>query len=427
MCCDPYAESLVHYAMTILGSVRRKSVRALQQLHAQEKQKFSHLRITTRHESSFVPKRVLVVGKLSRYHFEKLRKPSLSEEELKAQLLERGSDYDAMLISHQRTKDIVNQVTQLLKELNVDYRVVNRSNLDKDNFDWADLVLPIGGDGTFLLASNLIFDNKKPILGINSYPGKSEGFLMLPWKYTRSIPEVFEKLRAGHYGVVMRTRIRTTLHGDNIWNAPFHMHEKGRIAGGERFYHQHVTNGVPNDSLPKERLLPWLALNEVYMGESLSVRTSMLQINLDDDEKTYRVKSSGLCVSTGTGSTSWYRSINTITPQSVREILQLAVTDREFSDDEIGNICDTFNKNLQIGAGERKLCYTVRDMISMNVWPVPKGITPRGHCKKIAVKSQCYDAGLVLDGGIAVPFTFGTTAVLDTHPDDALRTFSVND
>lgn len=106
-----------------------------------------------------------------------------------------------------------------------------RTSLDHSLFTWADLILPIGGDGTFLLASNLIFNNKKPIIGINSYPEKSEGYLLLSAKYTKNILEIFEMLRAGHYSILMRRRIRITLKGENIWQAPFHMHEKGRIVG----------------------------------------------------------------------------------------------------------------------------------------------------------------------------------------------------
>lgn len=106
-----------------------------------------------------------------------------------------------------------------------------RMNLNQSHFAWADLILPIGGDGTFLLASNLILDNKKPIMGINSYPEKSVGYLMLSAKYTRNIPDIFEMLKAGHYNILMRSRIRITLKGDEIWKAPFHMHEKGHVVG----------------------------------------------------------------------------------------------------------------------------------------------------------------------------------------------------
>lgn len=109
-----------------------------------------------------------------------------------------------------------------------------RMNLNQSHFAWADLVLPIGGDGTFLLASNLVFDSKKHIMGINSYPEKSEGYLMLPAKYTRNISKIFEMLKVGHYNILKRRRIRITLKGDEIWKAPFHMHEKGHVVGSER-------------------------------------------------------------------------------------------------------------------------------------------------------------------------------------------------
>lgn len=79
-----------------------------------------------RNEASFEPKRVLIVKKLSRYYFEKLREPDLNEEELKVKLEERGSDYELMLASHIATNAVKNEVIEHLKKLNIEYRVVNR-------------------------------------------------------------------------------------------------------------------------------------------------------------------------------------------------------------------------------------------------------------------------------------------------------------
>ena len=107
-------------------------------------------------------------------------------------------------------------------------------SIDSSSVAWADLILPVGGDGTFLLASNLITDNKKPIMGINSDPESSEGFLLLPEKYTNNISEVFRKLKDGEYKFVMRRRIRITLKGDNIWSTPSHLHEKCRGSPNQR-------------------------------------------------------------------------------------------------------------------------------------------------------------------------------------------------
>jgi hypothetical protein len=45
---------------------------------------------------------------------------------------------------------------------------------------------------------------------------------------------------------------------------------------------------------------------KVFIGEKLSARVSHLHIRVDNTEKITKTKSSGLCVSTGTGSTSWH-------------------------------------------------------------------------------------------------------------------------
>jgi len=77
---------------------------------------------------------------------------------------------------------------------------------------------------------------------------------------------------------------------------------------------------------------------------------------------------------------------------------------------------------LFLFTGDSKLCYSIRDMIITNSIPVPKDVYTRGFCRKAIVKSQCFDAGLVLDGGLAVPFNFGTIAEMETFPEDSLRT-----
>ncbi|KOC68376.1 NAD kinase domain-containing protein 1, partial [Habropoda laboriosa] len=390
---------------------------------------YNNLGLFLRNESSFVPKRVLIVAKLSRYHFEKLREPNLNEDQLKLKLRERGSDYEAMLASHMSTKAVKSQVTEVLKKMNIEYKIINRESLDHSNFIWADLILPIGGDGTFLLASNMIFDNKKPIIGINSYPERSEGFLMLPPKYTKNISEIFEKLKAGDYNVIMRSRIRTTITGDNVWDVPFHTHEKDNqsTSYSNRFYVEKPKKEVPNN-VTKERRLPWLALNEVFVAETLSARTSSLLLKFDNKDKYHFVKSSGLCVSTGTGSTSWYKSINSVSPQIVQDILSLVNQKKEFSNKDIEQICITFNNSLQYSAEDLRLCYAIRDMIVTDIWPIPtKSLRPRGFCNKLTIRSQCYDACIVLDGGIAYPFSFGTSAVLEVHPEDSLRALTLSD
>ncbi|XP_017890727.1 NAD kinase 2, mitochondrial isoform X1 [Ceratina calcarata] len=410
--------------MTALNYLRRRSGRALQFLQPHKYNVCNNLRLFLRNESSFVPKRVLIVSKLSRYHFEKMREPEMTDEQLRVKLEQRGSDYDMIWASHVSNENVKYQVTEVLRKLNIEYKIINRDNLNSSNFSWADLILPIGGDGTLLLASNMIFDNTKPIMGINSHPERSEGYLMLPPKYTHCIPDIFEMLRAGNYKIIMRRRIRTTIMGDDIWDPPFHTHEKARIIGGEKLYTQHLSKEVLYN-LPKERRLPWLALNEVFVAETLSAKTSTLLIKLNNEEKYILTKSSGICVSTGTGSTSWYKAIVSVTPQTIREILSFMKEKRQFSKEEVDKIASTFNDSLAYSPDELRLCYVIRDMIISDALPVSKYLKPRGFCDKLTVRSQSYDAGIVIDSGIAVPFNFGTTAVLETYPEDSLRCLSL--
>lgn len=105
----------------------------------------------------------------------------------------------------------------------IEYRIGDASKY----VDWADLVIVIGGDSTFLSASKLIMSNKTPILGINPHPGTRNTF-SLPIKHNADIERIFEKLRARNYVILMRSRIRTTMTGEGLYR-PFYMHEKSRV------------------------------------------------------------------------------------------------------------------------------------------------------------------------------------------------------
>ncbi|XP_063978221.1 NAD kinase 2, mitochondrial [Diachasmimorpha longicaudata] len=402
--------------MTVLDNFRRQVGRILLSLHSSLNTSRLSTHVVIRNHASFIPKRVLIVSKVSRYQFERIREGDISDDEFKKRVLERGTNYDKMLAGHRKNKRVEKQVIDTLNRNKIDYKVTNRLTIDKPYFDWADLVIAIGGDGTFLLGANQIFGNEKPIFGVNSDPDASEGYLMLEKQYSRDIPRIFELLKAGSYEYVMRTRIRVTLRGEGVWGPLFHMHEKARIPGQEEFT-------VHKNS--DERRLPWLALNEVFIGESLSARTSSLEMKIDDRKDFNKVKCSGLCVSTGTGSSSWYKAINSVTSQMVSDLLRVAEPDKTLSDEQVDRICNTFNDSLQFSPDDSRMSYAIRDIILNDIWPLPKTISPRAYCNSLTIRSQCYDAGLVFDGGIGVPFNVGTVAILETHPEDRLRTIEL--
>jgi NAD+ kinase len=94
-------------------------------------------------------------------------------------------------------------------------------------------------------------------------------------------------------------------------------------------------------------------LSKVYMGESLSSRVSYFGLSLDGGSWT-KVKSSGLCVSTGTGSTSWHFSINRITEQTVAEMVKLLGTSCQDTG-HVKQVTDEFNQSLVFNCGMYEL------------------------------------------------------------------------
>ena len=82
---------------------------------------------------------------------------------------------EAFQKSHQTQKDTIQTIKNTLIASGVEIEMVYRSGISEPIISSVDLVITVGGDGTFLEASHYIRDNT-PILGVNSDPVKSVGF-----------------------------------------------------------------------------------------------------------------------------------------------------------------------------------------------------------------------------------------------------------
>lgn len=82
---------------------------------------------------------------------------------------------EAFQKSHQTQKDTIQTVKNTLIASGVEIEMVYRSGISEPIISSVDLVITVGGDGTFLEASHYITDNT-PILGVNSDPVRSVGF-----------------------------------------------------------------------------------------------------------------------------------------------------------------------------------------------------------------------------------------------------------
>jgi len=382
----------------------------------------------------FSPEKVLILTKLSRYEFEKLRHADHNEQQLERALRKRGSDYNMLLYHHTIHKKCEALVTKTLEDYKIETKTIYRFDCNETNINWADVLITTGGDGTFLLGASRIHSPNKPIIGFNSDPTRSEGYLCLPKKYSLEIKDAFNKLYKGQFRWLFRKRLRITLIGERIYDPPIELHDQQLHHPENRFFDDEELLGktsVPNVNLSNRRELPVKALNEVFIGEALSARVSYYELSVDKSER-FKVKSSGLCVSTGTGSTSWTFNINKLTHQNVGDLMRiiheetnlpLNWKDRRLID----KVTAKFNDNLLFGPAVSLMGYTIRDPVSDGTLPFPGERKPRGFAEHMEIRSRCFDASLVIDGGISYSFNDGTIATLDILDDDALRTVVLNE
>ncbi|MFP6874570.1 MAG: NAD(+)/NADH kinase [Verrucomicrobiales bacterium] len=89
---------------------------------------------------------------------------------------ESGRDAQFFEHSHQVQKTAIETVKSVLTESGAKVKMLYRSELSETVTRGIDLAVTIGGDGTFLETSHFI-DAETPILGVNSDPLRSVGFL----------------------------------------------------------------------------------------------------------------------------------------------------------------------------------------------------------------------------------------------------------
>ncbi|XP_041358859.1 NAD kinase 2, mitochondrial-like [Gigantopelta aegis] len=398
---------------------------------------FSTTRLLSRNRmiNYFKPKRAAVLSKMTRYEFEKRLCDTKTEEELKRHLDSKNSDYKVLLERHMNHFKALEIIQKNLVAANIDTRVVTRFDFNSDVIKWADVIFTAGGDGTFLLAASKVLDKSKPVIGINTDPDRSEGCLLLPKDEYAAVnfEAALRRLLVGDFSWKWRNRIRITMSGYHANDEAIELHDQ-QLQFMEHRFTEHVQENEMHEvrrsshlhhKLPKPKILPVLALNEVFIGESLSSRVSYYELSVNDMPRE-KQKSSGITICTGTGSSSWYFNINQIHVEAVKDILSIANKHKDgISPVEdaktLERIAQEFNSSLCFDASKLMMAYTIRDPVVNGVFHVSK---PRGFAKRLSVLSRMWDACLVVDGGSSFKFNDGARATFEIHDDDALRTVS---
>ncbi|MBS3172546.1 NAD(+)/NADH kinase [Candidatus Woesearchaeota archaeon] len=140
--------------------------------------------------------------------------------------------------------------------------VLRADRLIEKYFENIDLIITVGGDGTFIRAASFV--KEIPIIGINSESEHSEGALLsLDEHDIKFLGEILDD----KHKIKKIPRIKVKINGKELSN---------------------------------------LALNEIYFGSLNQFHTSKYSINFNGLKEEQR--SSGVLVATASGSTAWYKS-----------------------------------------------------------------------------------------------------------------------
>ena len=156
------------------------------------------------------------------------------------------------------------KVKDVLRKLKIKHTFVKRRSLIKTYFRNKDLVITVGGDGTFLRASHFI-KNKHLIFGVNSDIKMKEGFFL----------EADRKDFEAKINRIIKGKFR-------------------------------IKNFARLEAVINNRKVPELALNEFYIGSDKEYIASRYYLKVNGDKE--RQKSSGVLVATPAGSYAWIKS-----------------------------------------------------------------------------------------------------------------------
>jgi len=210
-------------------------------------------------QAVFKPKRVLVVVK------QPLKAVAEESQDERLKKLLAPGEVERLAKTEQEHKLTLAHVVNALSDRDIDARCVVRH--PGEHFDVApedELIITVGGDGTFLDASHSVL-NDVPMLGVNSAPHSSFGHFCLTDR--TGFEAVLDSILAGKLKTVSLLRLKLTL--------------------------DDVVIDVP-------------VLNEVFLSHIVPPGTARYKLEVGGETAPH--KSSGLIISTPSGSTGFMRS-----------------------------------------------------------------------------------------------------------------------
>jgi NAD+ kinase len=166
--------------------------------------------------------------------------------------------------AHEENEEAQKNIEGVIRSHQLEVRGVE--DLKKEDLEWADLVISIGGDGTFMKAARTFGEKTDAILlGINSSPTLSLGFFCS--YHSRDFKDALPLLLEGKYTIQEFWRLRTLINGKQI---------------------------------------PEMAINDVLYANPKVMATTRYRLTADGASQLQQ--SSGIWISTSSGSTAAIKS-----------------------------------------------------------------------------------------------------------------------
>lgn len=92
-------------------------------------------------------------------------------------------------------------------------RLRDRENYSGADVEWAESVFSAGGDGNYLWAASKVLSPDKVVVGLNTDPNSSEGYLCLKTSHYGSLLQCLQAMFQGKVPCYQRARIRVEMGG----------------------------------------------------------------------------------------------------------------------------------------------------------------------------------------------------------------------
>ena len=162
-----------------------------------------------------------------------------------------------------------------------------------------------------------------------------------------------------------------------------------------------------------------LSLNEVFVGEKDVAKSGIFRIKIDDDVYLGQFFSSGLLISTGTGSTGWLTSAMQFTEQNVSSVLEILGHHLEPAEVR-SHLASSLSSETAFAPHAQKMFYYVREPTAADISGQYEGFA-QGFCTHLEFISDLNNGRVSIDGMHSIDIGLGDSFTLDAGEEHVLK------